>query len=157
MGSTSAAGAWRTGYLDQVRAVIAEHGWLVQSVFPEAGDPGPLFAYTVGLTACGRAELLVAGLEPGTAQALLNDAAGRAEPFTHGQQLTDWIVGYTAVVVEGPHAEPLWPGTARALYGASAVRLQQLVWPDPAGRFPWDDDFEPGLRDAQPTIGKVST
>ena len=55
-----------TGYLARAEGIVAEHGWAVQGVFPRADDPdpGPPFAYTVGLSGprFGHPEFVVFGL-----------------------------------------------------------------------------------------------
>jgi hypothetical protein len=105
----------------------------------------------------GYPELLIAGLPPEIAHALLNDLAGRvydkAERFSHGQRITDLIAGYDAVIVQGPATDDLLPGAAFARYGREHVQLQQVVWPDRAGRFPWQPGytFDPH---AQPLIAE---
>jgi len=132
-------------------------GWSVTMVLPTDGEPGPPFAYTVGLTEHGFPELVIAGLPPHIAQALLNDLAGRvydrADRFRHGQRIGDLLAGYDAVIVDGPATEALYPGAAYARYGTDRVRLQQVVWPDRAGRFPWEpgDEHDPQV---QPVIGR---
>lgn len=60
-------------YLRLVRAKIDEHGWFVQAVGADRYHPP--FAYTVGLTDYGHAELLVNGLPRQRAHALLNNVA----------------------------------------------------------------------------------
>jgi hypothetical protein len=151
-----------TGIDDVVRRqseIIDRVGWAVTAVLPTPDDPdtaGP-FAYTVGLTAHGHPELAIAGLDPATAQALLNDLASRvfdkAERFSHGQHVSDLIVGYDAVIVDGPPTPKLWPGAAVGRYGADHVRLQQIVWPDADGRFPWQDGYTFDA-DVQPLIAR---
>jgi hypothetical protein len=132
-------------------------GWSVTIVLPEPDAEAYPFAYTVGLTAQDRPELLIAGLDPQTAHTLLNDLASRvidqAARFTHGQRITDLLAGYDVIIVEGPSTEALHPGAAYALYGADRVRLQQVVWPDPHGHFPWDTHY---IYDpvAQPLLGR---
>ncbi|MEV0810952.1 DUF4262 domain-containing protein [Micromonospora sp. NPDC050200] len=139
--------------------MIDRVGWSVTLVHPSDGDPDHEvpFAYTVGLTAHDRPELLIAGLDPATSQALLNDLAGRvydrAERFGHGQRVSDLIAGYDAVIVDGAAVDALHPGAAFARYGDERVRLQQVVWPDQRGRFPWDDDYAYSP-DVQPVIGR---
>jgi hypothetical protein len=146
---------------DEVLHRQGEHidrvGWAVTMVLPTADDPGVAFAYTVGLTARGFPELVIAGLPPDIAHALLNDLASRvydwAARFSHGQRIGDLLVGYDAVIVDGPATEALYPGAAYARYGTGRVRLRQVVWPDPRGRFPW----EPGYSHdgyPQPLIGR---
>jgi len=136
---------------------IDRYGWAVTAVFPTDDNPVAPFAYTIGLTAHGYPELIIAGLDAGISQTLLNDLAKRvfdgAERFTSGQRISDLLVGYEAVIVEGPATEALHPGTAFARYGKHKVRLQQVVWPDQQGRFPWQAGyaFDPQV---QPTLGR---
>ena len=105
----------------------------------------------------GYPELVIAGLHPLIAQALLGDLADRVvhhgARLRHGQRITDLIDGYDAVIVDGPVTEELYPGTAIGRYGADQVRLQQVVWPDPHGRFPWDPGYQYPPQ-AQPLLGR---
>jgi len=147
--------------IDDVLRRQQEHidkvGWSVMAVLPTDDDPGSPYAYTVGLTAHAYPELVIAGLPPHIAHALLNDLASRvydrAERFHHGQHIPDLISGYDAVIVDGPATEALHPGAAFAFYGPDRVRLQQIVWPDPAGRYPWNTDYSLDA-DVQPLIGR---
>jgi len=137
--------------------LIDTYGWAVTAVFPTDDAPGAPFAYTVGLTEHGYPELVISGLDPATSQALLNDLAkrvyDRAERFTAGQRISDLLVGYDAVIVEGPATEELHPGAAIARYGKDKVALQQAVWPDPHGRYPWDPGYAYGP-EVQPVLGR---
>lgn len=127
--------------------IIDTIGWAVTHVV--ATDDGPdittPFAYTVGLTAYDYPELLTAGLPPEVAHCLLNDLArrvyDRAEQFTHGQRVSDLIAGYDAIIIDGSPTHDLLPGMAIARYGRHQIRLQQLVWPDQQGRFPWHSGY----------------
>ncbi|MFC4148051.1 DUF4262 domain-containing protein [Micromonospora mangrovi] len=139
--------------------IIDRVGWSVTFVHAADDEPGHAvpFAYTVGLTAHDHPELLIAGLDPATSQALLNDLAGRVydkvERFGHGQRINDLIAGYDAVIVDGDADDPLYPGAAYGRYGHQRVRVQQIVWPDPRGCFPWDADYAYGAK-VQPVIGR---
>jgi hypothetical protein len=138
--------------------IIDRFGWAVVCVLPHDPDDDPtVFAYTVGLTAHDHPELIIAGLPPHTAQALLNNLAGRvydkAQHFHHGQRIDDLLEGYEAIIVEGAATDVLYPGAAIGRYGTHRVRLQQLVWPDPHGRYPWDDDYSQDPR-LQPLIAQ---
>ncbi|MGW3607798.1 DUF4262 domain-containing protein [Micromonospora sp. NPDC005161] len=140
--------------------MIDRVGWSVTLVHPSDGDPDHEvpFAYTVGLTAHDYPELITAGLPPGVAHSLLNDLAGRvydkAERFTHGQRISDLIAGYDAIIIHGPPTDDLLPGMASARYGRDQIRLQQLVWPDQQGRFPWDNGYDLNPQ-AQPLIAQM--
>ncbi|MCT2280958.1 DUF4262 domain-containing protein [Micromonospora chalcea] len=140
--------------------IIDTIGWAVTYVLPT--DDGTVttapFAYTVGLTAHDCPELITAGLPPEVAHSLLNDLArqvyNKAERFTHGQRLNDLIAGYDAIIIDGPPTDELLPGLAISRYGRDRIRLQQMVWPDQQGRFPWDDGYRFGPR-TQPLIGRL--
>jgi hypothetical protein len=146
-------------YLHRQNEMIDKFGWAVTAVLPTDDDPPTAspFAYTVGLTAHGYPELIIAGLDPATCHTLLNDLARRvydtAERFAHGQRITDLIAGYDAMIVDGDATEDLYPGAAFSRYGQDRVRLQQIVWPDAGGRFPWEDGYSFGPH-LQPFIGR---
>ncbi len=129
--------------------IIQQYGWAVVHVLPSDEDPADAvpFAYTVGLTAAARPELVIAGLPPDLAHQLLNELAGRVHDegahFHHGRHVTDLIVDQDVVILTGAPTPDLWPGAALARYGRERVRLQQLVWPDPESRFPWQAGYSP--------------
>jgi hypothetical protein len=137
-------------WLDQERRrttqAIRTSGVFIQYV---GGDPEALatpFAYTVGLHGIGHPELLVFGVSPSTASALLNEVASRirgGRDLTPGEMLTfdDWA---HRVVVED------LPNPAQILFAANSfyerpdelsVDAFQLTYDDTAGRFPWDDGY----------------
>jgi hypothetical protein len=123
---------------------IATAGWTVTAVLPDEPDEAHV-AYTVGLTGIGAPELVITGLRPDLAHALLGDLAERAiggQRWTHRQRLDDLLLGHPAVIIDGTPTEQIVPGTACAIYGPDHVRLQQIVWPDPADRFPWDRGYQ---------------
>ena len=146
-------------FLRRQQQIIDTVGWAVMHVLPTDDEPDTTtpFAYTVGLTAHGYPELVIAGLSVEVSHALLNDLALRvydkAERFIHGQRVTDLLAGYEAAIVEGPATTALHPGAAFGRYGRQRVRLQQIVWPDAQGRFPWEDDYayDP---DVQPVLAR---
>lgn len=147
--------------LDDMMRRQQEHidtvGWSVTEVLPTPDEPHAPFAYTVGLTVRRCPELVIAGLDPWTAHALLNDLAARvfdqAARFNRGERISDLLAAYDTVIVESPGTEALHPGAAYARYGQQRVRLQQIVWPDPHGHFPWDAAYTLDLA-VQPLIGR---
>ncbi|MFY1587050.1 DUF4262 domain-containing protein [Micromonospora sp. WMMD734] len=148
------------GFLRRQDQIIETTGWAVTHVLPTDDDPGTTapFAYTVGLTAHDYPELIAAGLPPEIAHSLLNDLARRvydkAERFAHGQRISDLIAGYDAIIIDGPPTDELLPAMAINRYGRDQIRLQQMVWPDQQGRFPWDDGYNFGPQ-AQPLIAQL--
>ena len=139
--------------------IIDRAGWVVMLVVPgeEQTVLTASYAYTVGLASHNFPELLIAGLDPQVAHELLNDLAQRvwyrAERFSHGSRIDDLIDGYDAVVVDAQPTGPITPEAAIARYGVDRVRLQQVVWSDQLGRFPWDPGYE-FAADVQPLIGR---
>ncbi|GIF12388.1 uncharacterized protein DUF4262 [Actinoplanes teichomyceticus] len=128
--------------------IIQQFGWAVVHVLPSDEDPADAvpFAYTVGLTAGDRPELIIAGLPPDLGHQLLNELAGRVHEegarFRHGRRVSDLIIDQDVVIVSGAPTADLWPGAALARYGRSRLRLQQLVWPDPGNHFPWQTAYD---------------
>lgn len=130
-------------YLNHLLDHIAEAGVTVQHITGD--ETHPSYTHTVGLSAIGHPELLVTGLVPEDAGPLLNTlghdiachevrpALGRYRFEAFPALPAFWLVPlYRA-------RRRLW--TAVELYGPRVTGLQ-LVWPDLAGRFPWDDGYD---------------
>jgi hypothetical protein len=145
-------------YLDNSRATVAEHGWMIQGVFPTAADPEQWpFAYTVGLAPAGLPELVIVGLPPDPGGMFLNALARRAltEEPQPGNQWTveenpalvwkfapihpEWIAENVTMTVR------LWP------HLAGEVRALQVLWPDDRGAHP-DDPAWSLPADVQPLL-----
>lgn len=128
-------------YLDQVRAIIAEHGWMVQGV--GADDSQPQFAYTSGLTARDLPELLVVGLPIPLMQQMLNRAAALhcgGAPFGPGAVVD---VGFNVPVrVVAPYRSPGPLGIAHEIYEGRDITVLQIEWPDVLGLWQDDPDFD---------------
>jgi Domain of unknown function (DUF4262) len=134
---------------------IATAGWAVIPSALEAVTNDVPVAYTVGLTERQQPELLIVGIHAAAAISLLNELAKRATtsgPFQHGQRIGNLITHYDAIIVDGPADGLLRPTMALYRYGPGNVRLQQCVWPDPDGRFPWDTGYTVPAA-IQPVIG----
>ena len=136
--------------LEELRHLIAEHGWAVRHVV--GPDPGRTFSYTVGLTGYLHPEVVMTGLPPDVAHAFLN-VAGRVVVREHGhfapgEETTALADGRAFQVVAVTDTSGL---TAVAeLYGD--VRAVQVVWTDSRGHLPWEDGYAnpPG---SQPLLG----
>lgn len=117
---------------ERLQPMIDRYGWAVQAVGPTRTRAG--FAYTVGLTAQGRAELVVTGKGPAASYDLLEAALTQGEPRP-GYRF-DVLLGPALQVLHVPRpADQLLVATA--LYGDS-VRAVQLAWADGRGRWPWE-------------------
>jgi hypothetical protein len=128
-------------YFAHLLELIAEHGWAVQSV--GGGElPGEVpFAYTVGLSTLGHPELIMQGMPHPYAHHYLNDFG---EEIRKG---TKFLPDTTSTVVSGeeaPFAFITAVDTSQLLavehiYGS--VDALQVIWPDSAGKLPWDDGY----------------
>lgn len=138
-------------YIDQIEAMIRDHGWAIQGVFAtETSDLKFDFAYTVGLMKRGcTAELLMAGIPMKTAASILNQIA--AEMVNGGQmippaefELPGGFMLKAKFFVPRKGSE-LHLGVARAFYNRPDVPVAQYVWPDKQGNYPWDEGWPADL------------
>ena len=143
-------GATWQDYLEHLRELLEQHCWIVQGVQRERHRPP--YAYTVGLTAHGRPELVVTGLPYDRAVDLLN---GVAEHVRHADAPR---AGEVIPLRDGPVieivrvAEPsVHLSVAAAINGPGFAALQ-LVYADDRGHWPWDVGFRGG-RGGQPVLG----
>ncbi len=129
-----------------VEPLIRRHGWMIQGV---GGRDGELsYAYTIGLNKLSHPDILVFGLPPDIGHSILNELAGRVvqggilplqypihDVANHPLRLLPIARAYRT----GQYA---FFNVARWYYRAVIVDAVQLVWPDAAGRFPWDEGFD---------------
>ena len=137
-------------YLATVQGSMDQHRWAVQYV--ESGRPHSPWAYTVGLTRLGHAELVVTGLPVRRATAYLN-AVGDYAVSTSALMAGDTFALGDEVffdIVEVDHPS-LHLRVAVDLLGRHLHALQ-LVWRDDRGKTPWDKGFRSG-RWNQPVLG----
>jgi hypothetical protein len=143
-------GATLQDYIDHVNSLVTEHGWAVQTVRRDRLRPP--FAYTVGLTAMNKPELVVTGMPTARAAALLNDVAVHmlhAEIPEPGERVP--LIGgplIEFVEVQTPAAHLF---RARDLYG-DRIRALQVVHADDRGHWPWETGYR-GLKGGQPVLG----
>lgn len=138
--------------MEDLRAIIATHGWAVRLVAPRVGEAGVPFAYTVGLTAQGLPEVIELGLPSDVGHRFLNLVATE---LTNGRRFQAPTVVRDLTVGDQPVAFLRAADTsdltaAAELYGS--VDALQLVWSDSTGRLPWEPGFGPGP-EAQPLLG----
>jgi Domain of unknown function (DUF4262) len=157
---------WTTGYLARIEGIVAEHGWAIQGVLASADDdpePGPPFAYTVGLSSprFDHPELVVIGLSAGPAQAILNDLGERVrggQRLHAGKRIGGLLRGGYEVellAVDDAADERAPLSVANRLYGhGGPVEALQVVLPDEHHRLPWDPGFDAGMRAIQPLLGR---
>jgi hypothetical protein len=137
-------------------ADVADRGYHV--VHSPAGAAPPL-AHTIGLfRGFDHAELCVLGEPPGGGPALVERLAtevrrgARLEP---GNVVDEALLGWPVALVEvspRQHAELL--PLAVWYHGGARFPVVQAVWPDGAGRFPWERWAARDLREDQPILAE---
>lgn len=148
--------AWLDQEDARITSVIRRHGWAIEYIgggccsapgCDGGDDDGPPFAYTVGLFGLGHPELLVFGLEPGTAMHLLNALGDRIredeETLLPGQLLTfdEWEHRVIPEVVPNPGEIVFSANRFYQRPSEFSVPVLQLSYDDLSGRFPWEDDY----------------
>lgn len=153
---------------------VLRHGWQVMLVSADAtcthpdhdhpsaeehGDPGPAFAYTIGLQhRTGHPELLMSGLDHAVMHHALNEVAQRVMGglrLAPGDALEDVLAGVpvavAAVADAALEATVSWAGWFHRRTPDALV----LVWPDRGGVFAWQPGAPAILDDLQPPGWRV--
>ena len=132
----------------QVEANVTRVGWHATGVF----GGGECFMYTTGLTGGDHPELVITGLPPKAAHGILAGAIKvirSGTPLAPGREYQDIARGFPVrfrAVDQGACRHPL--SVTTRFYGRQ-VPAVQLVWPDPAGRFPGEPGCDPAMAEAQ--------
>jgi hypothetical protein len=133
-----------------LRRLIDTFGWAVQGV--ERDGMHPPWAYTVGLTAHRRPELVITGLGLTRAIKVLNGVAAHLvhadapEPGTQVALVDGPLVEIVKVAVPWAHLN-----MAVEFYGRR-IRGLQLAHADDRGHWPWDHWYR-GVPGGQPILG----
>ena len=141
-------------YERKMIAAIREHGWWGTHV---AGEDGPSFTYSTGFCVnAGHPEVIFCGLPMDLAHDLLWDVfeavrGGRVFPI--GSPIHELFRDQPAFAF--PVARRYYPEYlcgARWFYGGDDFECLQIVWNDPAGRFPWEAGFDRRFEFDQPDL-----
>jgi hypothetical protein len=134
---------------------VRKHGWMALHIY--AGDATPSFTYTIGLCAMKRLpELIVFSLDMEKAHAALRIIISEAEKGNRlpvGRPISglfDTVDVFLFPTDRHKHAEYMLRSVW--FYDDAAFACEQLVIPDNAGRFPWEDDCDPAFRSVQPDL-----
>jgi hypothetical protein len=152
---------------------VLEHGWQVILVSADVscsdpehdhsavdhGEPGPAFAYTVGLGHRFRhPELLMSGLDHQVMHRALNDVARRimnGRRLRPGDALEDVLAGVPVAVEqvadEGLRETVTWSGW----FHRRKPEALAIVWPDKNGVFGWQPGAPEILEELQPRGWRV--
>jgi len=136
----------------KLEADVKVIGWHVVLVAASKGSAQ--FAYTVGLGhSYQHPEVVVLGLPDTKAHEILNiigTAVKSGLRFSAGDRSAAILSNHSSAFVpfsRSGHAAYL--GYAQRFYGGDEFTALQLVWPDAAGKFPWDPGVAEGVRDSQ--------
>jgi hypothetical protein len=153
-------------FMAEARKNIAEYGIHVTGVFATEDDPGPSFCYTAGLAETGMPELIIVGLSLEVSHRLINDIYSRYIkgdlPLEHGAEVTEALGGsgeFSVLLFEADKAKTADRATtsvhllnvALAERGdvqsdeeltREPVQCLQIVYPDLAGNWPWDEAYD---------------
>jgi hypothetical protein len=138
-------------------ANIRAHGWFRTSVFAEAGHPG--FCYTTGFwKTLGLPELIAFSLKSEAAHGIFwnifNDAkAGRQ--FEKEKRCDNILNAHDIVLlpVDKRHYHE-YLGWSRWFYGGNSFPCLQLICPDRANLFPWENGFDIKSAGGQPDLSE---
>lgn len=138
--------------IEKIESLIAKHGHAVIATPIEVGDAQTWMAYTVGLSDAGLPEIAMFGVPQEYAQPILNEAARRL--CAGSLPLHAPIAGIATMPLV---FKPMRPAAAEerllvATGRRSDVSALQAVWPDEAGKFPWEDGCNTTLHACQPTL-----
>ena len=125
----------------EIQKVIAKYDRQVLAIGPE--DKSPPFSYTIGNHVKGLPELLLIGpWNPKHSQAALNTLSEMMIERKHG------FANGELVNIGGEHSMQIWDTTVIAklqytlqcteYFGDQNYLVQQMVMPDPKGRYPGD-------------------
>ena len=151
-------------HMDKLAWVIEDQGWVADPVEADAGPPPrPGYTYTIGFeTAFDRPEVVIFGLQAVAARGLLGMIADQHRGGVVLPVDGVFVDCRVRSSVRPAHRRPRRAAArfpdASAFHagrgvGADRWRMLQFVWPDRNGRLPWDQDYDPRLRVAQPVIG----
>lgn len=122
-------------------------------------DYVPGFAYTIGLyERFGHPEIIVFGLRQEVLSDLLNNACnmiGEGKRFEVGCSYDGLIKVYTVQFLQVDHSNyKEHVGYAKWYYGNVDFPILQMIWPDKAGLFPWEESFFAEWRFKQPLLDR---
>ena len=140
---------------------VREHGCHLMGIAAEAQVPAYVFSIGLYLN-YAHAELVMFGLDPTDACAVINavrDRAAAGRRYRAGDVCDDLPLERKVCFVEVPlEAYDSYLGTAIWFYAKlpQSFPCLQIVWPDDAGRFPWETGCDARLRDHQPVLRRFS-
>jgi len=137
---------------------IRAHSWHVTGVFPNQGETGPDWAFSIGLFhSFVHPEIIIFGLKLDVCMSVINEIGGQIKIGKHydsGKEYGDILSDpYRCAFreVKRKHYRD-YLGFALWFYESDPFPVMQCFWPDKDGMFPWDADCDAFVRDVQPLL-----
>ncbi len=130
----------------KLRDRIDRKQWTVLEVLPDKS--GPVFYYTVGLTARGLPELVLFGLDSRTGQTALENIASmlvNGLPHDDGTVVHDVLRNVPVALREIPEMKAQTHMRYASEFFPEGLRGMQVIWPDTEGNFPWQREFDKSM------------
>lgn len=139
---------------NRILTAIGQYGWSVVAVGGEGEEPG--YGYSIGLWHTFRhPEVIVFGLPPEIAQKIINNigrAIKKGSRFSDNAT-SDIIANHRLAFADVPEdCYEFFVGMGISFYEGEHFPLLQVVWPDPQGKFPWDEGFDKKFNKIQPLL-----
>lgn len=142
----------------KIHTNVQEHGFFVMLVFDHTGRK-PHFAYTIGLhhTNPALCEIFMIGLNLAQLRRIVPDiarrmlAGGRYEAGKPNADFTANGLPFFFGEIDPQHYNG-YLGWAIRYYARQHFPVQQVVWCDTRGKFPWQEGFEEPFRAQQPVL-----
>lgn len=134
---------------------IRKSGFHMTGVFSEHGHPA--FTYTAGLeTTFTHPEIVIYGIDPQNASHLLHaavDLIRDGAAFVSGRQYENIAENFPMAFLDisDPIARRNFPVSYQSQPDCR-VRIMQMVWPDPNGKFPWQPGYDQEYSALQPIL-----
>jgi Domain of unknown function (DUF4262) len=137
---------------------IRTHSWHVTGVFPSQGEPGPDWAFSIGLfRSFVHPEMIVFGLKLVVCMSVINEIGQQIKSGKHydaGEEYGDILNGPYKCAFREVHRNHYrdYLGLALWFYEGDPFPVTQCFWPDKVGKFPWDEGCNGFVREAQPLL-----
>ena len=144
---------------DEIAESVASHGW--HAIAVGASEASPDFTYTIGLCqTSAHPDVVLFGLPQDVAYPILANLVAKVRagtsfevPGSYSGVIRDREVAVRPV---HPTQHPIYLGYAMGYYrhidNSELMRVVQLFWPDPRGRFPYELSCDPLVSHEQPRL-----
>lgn len=150
----------RDELFQKIDTIIQRAGFAFLSIGQDGSTPP--FAYTVGITETyGCPELIIFGVGQNVADAVFNGVVGKiknGEHFDDGDVIVELLNMPVAIkAVSNEIATPFALNVASRYKGTKYLpTFQQIVYPDQSGAFPWEAEYDEGMRRIQSELWTVT-